>query len=145
MARHLKSIKGSIAELTALAEKYSYQVKIANSNEVDPKKKLISISHNCSDIQRLAVLAHELGHILLHRRGFLEKVKGYVEKENCFWEKEEEFQAWVIADRLIREINPRLYSINYIKYKNLCLATYYRICRELPRTSGARKRRRRHR
>ena len=145
MARRIKSIKGAIAELTALAEKYSYQVKIANCNEVDPEQKLISISHNCSDIQRLAVLAHELGHVLLHRRSFLVKVRGYIEKEDCFWEKEEEFQAWVIADRLIRGINPRLYSINYIKYKNLCLGTYYRVCKELPHTSGARKRRRRRR
>lgn len=87
-----------------------------------PSIKVIYINSRLPKRTKIAYLAHELGHILSHKKHpnwVLEKANRY--GKLCILE--EEFCAWAEADILMFYLD--LYDITYLRIKHMALKQYY--------------------
>jgi len=125
----VRTIKAGLIQLHRLADLYNIAILPGRVNELDPTtdEPVIRIRTNQSQRKKLWNIAHELGHILAINDYPAELLESFnASASGTFWELEDELQAWSYADILLRQLNPKFYSREYIKYKHQCLRTYYR-------------------
>jgi len=89
-------------------------------------KYVITFNKNTKIQMFVWYLAHEIGHIISLGTCKASIAKKFIDSPAwSFWEKEEEFRAWAIAEFILDAILPVRYNSKYIKLKHKALKTYY--------------------
>jgi hypothetical protein len=103
---------------------FGYEVRPGKKDMLDTDKHLVYYLLNQSVESRLAGLCHELGHIVsLDNMSSRQQTATLKAQEASYWGLEWEFQAWAVADDIVKALGH--YNSRYIKLKTVCLRRYY--------------------